>query len=141
LEASLNVEELVTPLFLVLPLLLLLPSHFLPPGFSYSFQYLFLHFTVAMASAYDIPVIPHGSSVFSYHLQFSFPSCPMAEMIVLSPQADEIVPAFGNLFKDEPMPVDGWLDLPADKPGWGVELNTEKLQLLRPYDRSAENKS
>jgi L-alanine-DL-glutamate epimerase-like enolase superfamily enzyme len=24
---------------------------------------------VAMAAAYDLPVIPHGSSVFSYHLQ------------------------------------------------------------------------
>lgn len=27
---------------------------------------------VAMASAYDTMVIPHGSSVFSYHLQFAY---------------------------------------------------------------------
>lgn len=27
---------------------------------------------VAMAAAYDIPVIPHGSSVFSYHLVYAF---------------------------------------------------------------------
>ena len=33
---------------------------------------------VALASAFDVPVIPHGSSVFSYHLQYAFPSCPMA---------------------------------------------------------------
>ena len=27
---------------------------------------------VAMAAAYDLPVIPHGSSVYSYHLQYAF---------------------------------------------------------------------
>eukprot|EP00494_Astrolonche_serrata_P030620 UN30888 len=27
---------------------------------------------VALAAAYDIPVIPHGSSVYSYHLQIAF---------------------------------------------------------------------
>lgn len=27
-----------------------------------------------------LQVIPHGSSVFSYHLQYAFPSCPMAEV-------------------------------------------------------------
>ena len=26
---------------------------------------------VAQAAAYDIPVIPHGSSVYSYHLQYA----------------------------------------------------------------------
>eukprot|EP01102_Stenamoeba_stenopodia_P022668 TRINITY_DN952_c0_g1_i2.p1 TRINITY_DN952_c0_g1~~TRINITY_DN952_c0_g1_i2.p1 ORF type:complete len:449 (-),score=92.03 TRINITY_DN952_c0_g1_i2:57-1403(-) len=93
---------------------------------------------VAMAAAYDIPVIPHGSSVFSYHLQLAFANCPMAEMIVLSPQADKIVPAFGNLFVDEPIPVDGWLDLP-NKPGWGVELNKSQLQLHRPYPKRPQS--
>lgn len=38
---------------------------------------------VAMAGAYDIPVIPHGSSVYSYHLQYAFNNCPVAEMINL----------------------------------------------------------
>ncbi len=27
---------------------------------------------VSLASAYDVMVIPHGSSVFSYHLQFAY---------------------------------------------------------------------
>jgi hypothetical protein len=53
---------------------------------------------VQLAAAYDIPVIPHGSSVFSYHLQFAFANCPMAEFLVLSPQADTIVPLFGDLY-------------------------------------------
>jgi len=52
----------------------------------------------AMASAYDILVIPHGSSVYSYHLQYAFTNCPVAELINLSPQADRITPYFGGLF-------------------------------------------
>ncbi len=52
---------------------------------------------VALAAAYDIPVIPHGSSVYSYHLQFAFPNCPMGELIILSPDADRIQPYFGDL--------------------------------------------
>lgn len=87
---------------------------------------------VAMAAAYDIPVIPHGSSVFSYHMQYAFANCPIAEFLIMSPQADRIVPLFGDLFVDEPLPKDGYLDL-SDAPGWGVELNREKLNLRRPY--------
>ena len=89
---------------------------------------------VAMASAYDIPVVPHGSSVFSYHMQYAFTNCPIAEFLVMSPQADRIVPLFGDLFINEPLPVDGYLDL-TDAPGWGVELNREALKLRRPYER------
>eukprot|EP01114_Cavostelium_apophysatum_P014321 TRINITY_DN3682_c0_g1_i1.p1 TRINITY_DN3682_c0_g1~~TRINITY_DN3682_c0_g1_i1.p1 ORF type:complete len:428 (-),score=87.41 TRINITY_DN3682_c0_g1_i1:17-1300(-) len=88
----------------------------------------------AMASAYDIPVIPHGSSVFSYHLQIANTNCPMAEFLIMSPAADKIVPLFGNLFLGEPLPKNGYLDLP-DTPGWGVELNRSQLQLKRPYKR------
>ena len=39
-----------------------------------------------MASAYDVMVIPHASSVYSYHLQYAFTNCPMAEYICLSEQ-------------------------------------------------------
>jgi L-rhamnonate dehydratase len=89
-----------------------------------------------MAAAYDIPVIPHGSSVFSYHLQYAFANCPLAEFLVMSPKADQIVPLFGSLFKKEPLPKDGYLLLP-DTPGWGVELN-EDLKRIRPYTRPAQ---
>jgi L-rhamnonate dehydratase len=89
---------------------------------------------VALAAAYDIPVIPHGSSVFSYHLQYAFPNCPMAEFLIMSPKGDTIVPLFGNVFKDEPLPADGYIVL-SDKPGFGVELNREGLALRRPYER------
>ena len=86
---------------------------------------------VAMASAYDIPVIPHGSGIYAYHLQYAFSNCPMAEFLMMSPAADQIVPIFGDIFVEEPLPQDGYLILP-DKPGWGVELNRDGLSLSRP---------
>lgn len=95
---------------------------------------------VALSSAYDIPVIPHGSSIYSYHLQICFPSCPMAEFLVMSPNADSIVSFFGNLFLDEPLPKDGYVELPHDKPGFGVTLNREGLNMTRPYLRIIADK-
>lgn len=89
---------------------------------------------VALASAYDVPVIPHGSSVYSYHLQICFPSCPLAEFLVMSPKADKIVSFFGKLFKDEPLPENGYVTL-TDAPGFGVELNRDELNMTRPYPR------
>jgi L-rhamnonate dehydratase len=50
----------------------------------------------------------------------------------MSPKADELVPLFGELFTDEPLPKDGYLEL-TDAPGWGVELN-QNLGLIRPYE-------
>jgi L-rhamnonate dehydratase len=50
----------------------------------------------------------------------------------MSPKADTVVPVFGELFADEPLPRDGWLDL-SEAPGWGVELNPN-LKLRRPYE-------
>src|ERR1700686_4133291 len=91
---------------------------------------------VAMAAASDIPVIPHGSSVFSYHMQYAFTNCPIAEFLVMSPKADELVPLFGELFKNEPMPSKGFVEL-FPKPDWGVELN-ENLELVRPYGTKQE---
>ena len=90
---------------------------------------------VAMAASYDIMVIPHASSIYSYHLQYAFANCPVAEFINMSPKADKIVPCFGNLFLDEPLPAHGFIQLP-DKPGFGVTLNKDILS--RPYKRDPE---
>lgn len=87
---------------------------------------------VALASCYDVPVVPHGSSVYSYHLQYAFPSCPIAEFLILSPKGDEIVPLFGKTFTDEPLPAGGYIDLPC-RPGFGVTLNRAELDLRRPF--------
>jgi len=93
-----------------------------------------------LASSYNIPVIPHGSSVYSYHLQFANVNCPMAEFLIMSPNADEIVPLFGKTFKDEPLPKNGYIEL-SNKPGFGVELNYEELNLKRPYTHSIIEKT
>jgi len=90
---------------------------------------------VAMAAAHDILVIPHGSSVYSYHLQYAFRNCPISEFLNLTPKSDDILPYFGGLFPDEPLPQGGFIDLP-DKPGFGVTLNREGL--VRPYTRTDE---
>eukprot|EP01050_Picozoa_sp_SAG11_P005622 SAG11_NODE_404_length_9736_cov_20.243022_4_plen_149_part_00 len=76
-----------------------------------------------------------GSSVYSYHMQYAFHNCPVAELINLSPSADQIVPYFGGLFPDEPLPANGFIDLP-DKPGFGVTL--KRSGLVRPYIRTEE---
>ena len=89
---------------------------------------------VALAAAYDIPVIPHGSSVYSYHLQFAYSNCPMGELIVLAPKADKVWPLFGDLFLDEPMPVDGYVSLDGTKSGFGVTLNPKvRSTFSRPH--------
>lgn len=86
---------------------------------------------VALASAYDIPIIPHGSSIYSYHLQYAFPNLPMSEFIFLSHDGASQTPYFGQLFEDEPLPVDGSVYLDPTKPGFGVTLN--KANLRRPF--------
>lgn len=86
----------------------------------------------AMASAYDIPCVPHGSSMYSYHLQIARTNAPFAEFLMMSPEADEVTPIFGELFVDEPLPKDGRIEL-SESPGWGVELNRSNLKFRRPY--------
>lgn len=87
---------------------------------------------VSLASAYDIPVVPHGSGPYSYHLQISHTNCPIGELINLSPGGDKIVPIFGGLFTGEVLPKDGYIDVP-NRPGFGMEL--VKTNLIRPYLR------
>jgi len=94
---------------------------------------------VALAAAFDVPVIPHGSSVYSYHLQIVFPSCPIAEFLVMSPEGDKIVSYFGKTFSDEPAPKDGYVSLDPTKPGFGVTLNRAGLGLVRPYERESRS--
>merc|ERR1712003_391812 len=91
---------------------------------------------MALAAANDVLVVPHGSSIYSYHLQFAFLNAPLGEFINLSPDACEIKPYFGGLFPDEPLPKDGKITLDQiSKPGFGCDLKKDGLR--RPYPRSA----
>ncbi|KAL8729664.1 MAG: hypothetical protein Q9166_004613 [cf. Caloplaca sp. 2 TL-2023] len=78
----------------------------------------------AMASAYDLPVVPHASGPYSYHFVISQPNSPFQEYLANSPDGKSVQPVFGDLFLNEPIPTKGYLDVSElDKPGFGLELN------------------
>lgn len=92
---------------------------------------------MAQAAASDVLVVPHGSSIYSYHLQFAFLNAPLGEFINLSADGCEIKPYFGGLFPDEPLPADGRITLEQiSKPGFGCTLCKDGLK--RPYPRAPE---
>ncbi len=89
----------------------------------------------ALADAHGALVIPHGSSVYSYHFVVTRTNSPFAEFLMMAPNADEVVPMFTPLLLDEPVPVNGIIAASAlDKPGFGVRLNPQS-NLARPYAR------
>ena len=75
----------------------------------------------ALAAAHDIPVVPHGSGAYSYHFVVTQPHVPFCEYLNPSPASDEVLPVFGGLFAEEPLPVQGRVTVP-DRPGWGLDL-------------------
>jgi L-rhamnonate dehydratase len=85
-----------------------------------------------MAEAEGMPVVPHGSSVYSYHFVVTRHNSPFAEFLMMSPGADVVIPMFSPLLLDEPVPENGRLKVP-DRPGFGVQLNPEVLLVRRYY--------
>ncbi|WDR02318.1 L-rhamnonate dehydratase [Devosia algicola] len=75
----------------------------------------------AHASAYEIPVIPHGSGPYSYHFIASQTDLAFCEYVAASPDGRSIRPVFGDLFVGEQVPVNGKLTL-GDAPGFGMNL-------------------
>lgn len=85
----------------------------------------------ALADAYGVPVIPHGSSVYSYHFVVTRTNSPFSEFLMMDPTGENVVPMFSPMLIGEPVPVKGRLKVP-DAPGFGVTLSPE-LTLNRPY--------
>jgi L-rhamnonate dehydratase len=85
----------------------------------------------ALADAHGALVVPHGSSVYSYHFVVTRHNSPFAEFLMMAPGADRIVPMFHPLLLDEPVPVNGRMKVP-DAAGFGVRLNPD-CALHRPY--------
>lgn len=75
----------------------------------------------AHAAAYDLPVIPHGSGPYAYHFVASQPHLDHCEYVAASPDGRSILPVFGSLFADEPMPEGGRIGAPRG-PGFGMDL-------------------
>ena len=89
----------------------------------------------ALADAHNTLVVPHGSSVYSYHFVITRHNSPFAEFLMMAPKADEVVPMFNPLLLDEPVPVNGRMKASAlDAPDFGVRLNPA-CSLHRPYPR------
>ncbi|KAF2770236.1 enolase C-terminal domain-like protein [Teratosphaeria nubilosa] len=78
----------------------------------------------AHAAAYDLPVVPHASGPYSYHFVVSQANSPFQEYLANSPDGKSVLPVFGNLFTNEPIPTKGYLEVSElDKPGFGLEIN------------------
>jgi len=85
----------------------------------------------ALADAHGKLVVPHGSSVYSYHFVVTQHNSPFAEFIMMHPEASEVVPMFSPLLSNEPVPERGRLKAP-DQPGFGVEIDPD-AKLERPF--------
>ena len=80
-----------------------------------------------------MPVVPHASSSYSYHFVLSQPNTPFQEYLANSPDGKSVLPVFGDLFLDEPIPVNGKLTIAdLDRPGFGLTLNPAARAKLIP---------
>ncbi|PHH67403.1 hypothetical protein CDD81_11 [Ophiocordyceps australis] len=90
----------------------------------------------AMAAAYDVPVVPHASGPYSYHFVVSQPNAPFQEYLANSADGRSVLPVFGDLFVDEPVPVGGVLETKAlDKPGFGLTISPSARSKLVPFSK------
>lgn len=80
----------------------------------------------ALAEAYSVPVIPHAGQMHNYHLTMSTLASPISEYF---PVHDVEIgnELFYYIFKGDPEPVDGFIDLDENLPGLGLSLNDEHL--------------
>ncbi len=78
----------------------------------------------AMASAYDIPVIPHNGLLqpWATHAMMTMHNAPLAEYIVFEAKGETLPPP---LMKGELKPVQGRVR-PTDRPGAGIEFDAEE---------------
>ncbi len=86
----------------------------------------------AMASAYNLSVIPHAGQLHNYHLVMANLNSPIAEYFPAAEEggAPDDDTLFWELFAGEPRAVDGFVNLPVT-PGLGLELNEENIHLWR----------
>jgi L-lyxonate dehydratase len=80
----------------------------------------------AMAESHSIPVIPHAGQMHNYHVVMASLNSPMAEFF---PPVDVEVgnELFWYIFKGEPTPKDGFIDLDENTPGLGLTVDEAAL--------------
>ena len=81
----------------------------------------------ALAEAYEVPVIPHAGQMHNYHIVMASLNSPLAEFfpIVDVEVGNEL---FWYIFKGEPVPRNGTIELDESLPGLGLEINEEALK-------------
>ncbi len=52
----------------------------------------------AMAAAYNIPAVPHGSGAYVCHYLITLPYVLFGEYVDISPGGDALVPLFSDMF-------------------------------------------
>jgi L-rhamnonate dehydratase len=79
----------------------------------------------ALASAFNVPVIPHSQQSHNAHLIMAHVNSPLIECFPTGVHRTGYT-LFTELFDGEPEAVDGWVEL-GDAPGLGITLNEEAL--------------
>jgi L-alanine-DL-glutamate epimerase-like enolase superfamily enzyme len=84
----------------------------------------------ALAEAHSIPVVPHAGQMHNYHVVMASLNSPMAEFFppVNVEVGNEL---FWYIFKGEPTPKNGFIDLDENVPGWGLTVNEGKLKQFK----------
>ena len=82
---------------------------------------------VVLAEAHGVPVVPHAGQMHNYHVTMSSYNCPMAEFFppVHVEVGNEL---FWYIFKGEPLPRDGYIELDEGVPGLGLTIDEEALK-------------
>ena len=81
----------------------------------------------ALAEAYEVPVIPHAGQMHNFHVVMASLNSPMAEFF---PPVDVEIgnELFWYIFKGEPKPRNGYMELDDSKPGLGLTVDEEGLK-------------
>jgi L-alanine-DL-glutamate epimerase-like enolase superfamily enzyme len=81
----------------------------------------------ALAEAYSIPVIPHAGQMHNFHIVMASLNSPMAEFFPVY-EVEIGNELFWYIFKGEPLPQNGSIDLRDDVPGLGLTMEEEALK-------------
>jgi L-rhamnonate dehydratase len=81
----------------------------------------------ALAEAHSVPVIPHAGQMHNFHVVMASLNSPMAEFF---PPVDVEVgnELFWYIFKGEPKPKQGYIDLDDKVPGLGISVDEDSLR-------------
>ena len=83
----------------------------------------------ALTQAFNVKFAPHAMENIHIHLISAFHNAPFLERLKLFEGITE------NIYLDAPKPVDGYMTIPENMPGLGLELN---MDFINEYDEKFE---